>query len=152
MNYWLVLRLGILIGLTIITFEWMNLHVLYRQVRLDSYLGIMALVFAFGGIWLGKYFVKENKKVDSVSTSNLPMLSPMVEIPSSQSMLKELLSVRELEILKMISDGKTNKEIALLAYIELSTVKTHINNIYGKLSVKNRREAKDFYHQQYLKG
>ena len=48
---------------------------------------------------------------------------------------------RELRILELIVQGKTNKEIATDLFIELSTVKSHINKLYAKLQVKNRREA-----------
>ncbi|MBF8436073.1 response regulator transcription factor [Halanaerobiaceae bacterium Z-7014] len=53
----------------------------------------------------------------------------------------EILSEREIEILKKISEGKTNKEIAENLFITLNTVKWHTSNIYSKLSVKNRTEA-----------
>lgn len=53
----------------------------------------------------------------------------------------KLLSVREREVMQLIAEGKTNKQIAETLFIALSTVKTHINNIYKILEVKNRREA-----------
>ena len=49
---------------------------------------------------------------------------------------------QEEKILSLILDEKSNKEIASELYIELSTVKTHINKLYSKLGVKNRNEAK----------
>ncbi len=48
---------------------------------------------------------------------------------------------QELRILDLIKNGKTNKEIAGELFIEVSTVKSHINKLYAKLKVKNRREA-----------
>lgn len=48
---------------------------------------------------------------------------------------------QELKILAFIKEGKSNKEIASDLYIEVSTVKSHINKLYGKLNVKNRRQA-----------
>ncbi|MDN3593949.1 response regulator transcription factor [Zunongwangia endophytica] len=51
-----------------------------------------------------------------------------------------LLSSQEKKIKNLILDGKTNKEIAEALFISLSTVKTHISNIYSKLGVKNRKE------------
>ncbi len=52
-----------------------------------------------------------------------------------------ILSSRELEVLKAVTDGLTNKEIGEKLFISISTVKTHIINIYSKLGVKNRVEA-----------
>lgn len=50
------------------------------------------------------------------------------------------LSRQEENIQKLIVQGKTNKEIANELYISISTVKTHITNIYQKLKVANRQE------------
>lgn len=50
------------------------------------------------------------------------------------------LSRQEQNIQKLIVEGKTNKEIANELYISISTVKTHITNIYQKLKVANRQE------------
>lgn len=50
------------------------------------------------------------------------------------------LTKKEKEILDLILADKSNKEIAATLFIELSTVKTHINKIYSKLEVKSRKE------------
>jgi len=51
------------------------------------------------------------------------------------------LSIREREILGLIADGKSNKEIAHLLRIGAETVKTHIRNIFWKLGVEKRAQA-----------
>ncbi|MFT8352856.1 LuxR C-terminal-related transcriptional regulator [Clostridium saccharoperbutylacetonicum] len=53
----------------------------------------------------------------------------------------EVLSPREIEVLEALIDGLSNKEIGEKLFISISTVKTHIINIYSKLGVKNRVEA-----------
>ena len=55
------------------------------------------------------------------------------------SILEEL-SRQEKNIKNHIIDGKSNKEIAEELFISLSTVKTHITNIYHKLNISNRKE------------
>ncbi|MCB0104495.1 MAG: tetratricopeptide repeat protein, partial [Caldilineaceae bacterium] len=55
--------------------------------------------------------------------------------------LVEPLSPRELEVLRLIADGKSNAEIAQTLVIALSTVKSHINTIFGKLQVTSRTQA-----------
>ncbi|GAB4543486.1 MAG: LuxR C-terminal-related transcriptional regulator [Anaerolineae bacterium] len=57
------------------------------------------------------------------------------------SALVEPLSERELEVLRLMAAGLTNREIADELVIALSTVKTHINNIYRKLDVSRRTQA-----------
>jgi LuxR family maltose regulon positive regulatory protein len=57
------------------------------------------------------------------------------------SKLNEPLSPRELEVLRLIADGATNKEIANELVLTVNTVKRHISNIFGKLEVSNRAQA-----------
>ena len=51
------------------------------------------------------------------------------------------LTARELEVLKLISEGQTNQQIAESLVIEVGTVKNHVHNILDKLNVSSRREA-----------
>jgi ATP/maltotriose-dependent transcriptional regulator MalT len=53
----------------------------------------------------------------------------------------ELLTERELEILQLIAEGLSNQAIAERLIIALSTVKRHINNLFGKLAVQSRTQA-----------
>jgi LuxR family maltose regulon positive regulatory protein len=61
--------------------------------------------------------------------------------PTASSLLVESLSEREFEVLRLIVAGMSNREIAEILILEESTVKTHINNIYGKLDVHSRTRA-----------
>jgi ATP/maltotriose-dependent transcriptional regulator MalT len=51
------------------------------------------------------------------------------------------LSEREIEVLSLLAQGMSNREIAEQLYISTGTVKTHAHNIYNKLGVKNRTQA-----------
>lgn len=51
------------------------------------------------------------------------------------------LTARELEVLKLIGEGRTNQQIAENLVIEVGTVKNHVHNILDKLNVSSRREA-----------
>jgi LuxR family maltose regulon positive regulatory protein len=55
--------------------------------------------------------------------------------------LYEALSERELEVLNLVAKGYSNRQIAEALYVTLGTVKKHLNNIFGKLQVKNRTQA-----------
>ena len=48
---------------------------------------------------------------------------------------------KEKEVINLIAQGKSNREIAAELVIEEKTVKNYINNIYSKLQVKNRYEV-----------
>lgn len=60
---------------------------------------------------------------------------------SSDSALLNLLTERETEVLKSLTQGVNYKQISKLLFISESTVKTHINNIFTKLNVNDRTQA-----------
>ena len=60
---------------------------------------------------------------------------------SRQSQAPEILSEREIEVLRLMAKGDANKEIAAQLHITDSTVKTHISSIFQKLNAKDRTEA-----------
>jgi LuxR family maltose regulon positive regulatory protein len=61
--------------------------------------------------------------------------------PSVVQALIEPLTDRELEVLRLVAAGLSNREIARELVIAVSTVKTHINHIFGKLDVNSRTQA-----------
>lgn len=78
------------------------------------------------------------------------LLSKMVEpspatisraTPPPTQPLVEPLSERELEVLRLLSAGKSNQEIADELVLAVGTVKRHLNNIFGKMDVQNRTEC-----------
>jgi LuxR family maltose regulon positive regulatory protein len=69
--------------------------------------------------------------------------TPLVR-PDSQKKQTEFLTPlrpREIEVLKLVADGQTNKEIANKLHISLRTVKFHMTSIFTKLEVDNRMHA-----------
>ena len=69
------------------------------------------------------------------------MQQPRVQVPGDP--LSEL-SEREREILPLIAEGKTNREIALLLSLSEHTVKSYVSNILQKLRLARRAEAAAF--------
>ncbi len=64
-----------------------------------------------------------------------------VRAPEDPGALTEPLTEREAEVLKLIARGKANKQIARELFVAVSTVKTHVNNLYRKLNVSSRTQA-----------
>jgi LuxR family maltose regulon positive regulatory protein len=60
---------------------------------------------------------------------------------SSAAKPPEPFSERELEVLRLIASGKSNRRIAEDLYVSMGTVKTHINNLYRKLDTHSRTQA-----------
>jgi LuxR family maltose regulon positive regulatory protein len=61
--------------------------------------------------------------------------------PREPEPLLEPLSPRETEVMGLIAEGASNPQIAEQLYISVNTVKKHVTNIFGKLSVSRRTEA-----------
>ena len=55
--------------------------------------------------------------------------------------IRDLLSAREMEMMKLLATGMSNKEIADKLYLSLRTVKAHMSNIFTKMTVASRSEA-----------
>lgn len=60
---------------------------------------------------------------------------------AKQKQLNDLLTKRELEILKLVKNGKTNPEISTILGVTFPTIKNHLQNIMIKMRVNNRAEA-----------
>ena len=82
---------------------------------------------------------EKGDRVETPASSQKPTSSPISTLAGH--LLVEELSEREVEVLELIANGYSNKEIADTLYIALSTVKSHINNIYRKLDVSKRTQA-----------
>jgi len=94
--------------------------------------------------------ISELVRIIKCFSEGQPIVSPYLvnltlgleaEQKDSENMKGSCLTLREKEILKLITEGKRNKEISNSLCISLETVKSHTKNIYKKLKVKNRVEA-----------
>ncbi|GAB1824550.1 response regulator [Herbidospora sp. RD11066] len=56
------------------------------------------------------------------------------------------LTAREVEVLRLIAGGRSNAEIGAALFIAETTVKTHVNNAFAKIGVRNRTEAAGYAH------
>src|SRR5438067_4568999 len=63
------------------------------------------------------------------------------EESSAQSRRHTLLSKREEEVLRLVAEGLTNKEIAQRLFVTENTVKTHVTSLFNKLGVDSRAQA-----------
>ncbi|WP_166967483.1 helix-turn-helix domain-containing protein [Yeosuana marina] len=63
----------------------------------------------------------------------------------SAAFIKDQLTKQEQNILNLILEDKTNKEIADALFVSISTVKTHVNNIFKKLQAQSRDEVKSLF-------
>ena len=69
------------------------------------------------------------------------LLKRAMMTPVKENKAQELLSERESEILRLVTTGMSNKEIAEKLFLSQRTVKAHLTNIFNKLNVASRSEA-----------
>ena len=81
--------------------------------------------------------VNAARRILSDFSLNETMIS---RIPKKDGLIDPL-STRELEVLQLIGNGASNREIGQILHIALGTVKNHIKSIYNKLNVHNRTQA-----------
>jgi ATP/maltotriose-dependent transcriptional regulator MalT len=105
---------------------------LVLQHSVEIYGAIVAAVFAGLGIWLGGTITK---KKPEVVFRNGPFVLDEARVRELQ------LTPRELEILGLIAEGLSNKEIAERVFVSENTVKTHASRVFDKLGARRRTEA-----------
>jgi DNA-binding CsgD family transcriptional regulator/tetratricopeptide (TPR) repeat protein len=87
------------------------------------------------------HWLKANFPAPEVQEVGVATAVPVPPKPQLHQPLIDPLSERELEVLHLIAAGLKNREIADKLIVALSTVKSHVNNIYGKLGVSSRIQA-----------
>ncbi len=125
---------GVLIaGLKLIEYRW-----LVVEHSVEIYGGLVAAVFAGLGIWLG---LKLTRSRETVVVREVLVPAP-VNFVRDQVKVESLgITPRELEILELIAQGLSNKEIAARAFVSENTVKTHSSRVFDKLGARRRTQA-----------
>lgn len=78
---------------------------------------------------------------------NIILSKKLKHAKSNSPSLESVLTSQEKKVLDLILQNKTNKEIASQIFVSVSTVKTHINNLYKKLKVTSRDEVKSLFNR-----
>jgi len=133
-----ILIYGLCGGLLIVALKLIEYHFLVVEHSIEIYGGLIALIFAGLGIWLG---LKLTKKKETVVTKEVPV-EVFQTFAVNETCLRELgITRREREILELIAEGLSNREIAEKLFVSENTVKTHSSRLFDKLSAKRRTQA-----------
>ncbi|MFS0785684.1 response regulator transcription factor [Shouchella sp. 1P09AA] len=90
------------------------------------------------------------KTAQGMSVLDEKVQTQMISAFQTDEPLHHTLTNREKEILKWMSEGKTNQQIAEQLFITIKTVKTHVSHILSKLDVADRTQAVVYAYQQEL--
>ena len=120
--------------------KWLELRFIIFDHSFEVYVGFIAVIFTALGIWLALKLSKP--KIETVVLEKEVYINRNESFVLDTSLVARLeLSKRELEILDLLAQGHSNQEIAAKLFVSLSTVKTHIQNLFEKLDVKRRTQA-----------
>lgn len=125
---------GVLIaGLKLIEYRW-----LVVEHSVEIYGGLIAAVFAGVGIWLG---LKLTRHRETVVVREVLVPAPVTFVRDQDKLASLGITPRELEILELIAEGLSNREIAERVHVSENTVKTHSSRVFDKLGARRRTQA-----------
>ncbi len=101
-----------------------------RDLSLEFYLGLVAILFIVLGVWVGRRLTR------------VKVINAKSEFTVDDAEMKRLgITKREYEVLGLIAQGLSNKEIADRLFVSTSTIKTHTSNLFLKLDASRRTQA-----------
>ena len=131
---------SICLALLLFLLKWLELRFIIFDYSFEIYIGFISVIFTALGVWLALKLSKP--KIETVVVEKEVYVNRNENFVLDTILVARLeLSKRELEILGLLAQGYSNQEIAAKLFISLSTVKTHIQNLFEKLAVKRRIQA-----------
>lgn len=127
-------------GVLLLALRLAEFHYAFVSHSIEIYAAIVAVVFAGLGIWLGGTLTRKKPEVIVREVPvEVPVFGPFV---LNEAKVAELqITPRELEILGLVAQGLSNKEIAERVFVSENTVKTHVSRVFDKLGARRRTEA-----------
>lgn len=127
MTFRLILLYAGALAIGAFALQWLEYQYLTRVFASEIYLLLIAALFTALGAW---------------AALKLARPKAAVAFTRNDAAIKSLgLSAREFEVLELLADGQSNKEIARSLDVSPNTVKTHLANLYGKLEASSRLQA-----------
>jgi len=108
--------------------QWLEYQFLVRSFSAEIYIAAIALTFTALGVWVG-YRLTTRRTQGPPFEQNRQALDSLG------------ISERECEVLELLAEGHSNREIADSLYVSPNTVKTHLASLYGKLEASRRTQA-----------
>ena len=133
-----VVLLGLVGGVLIAMLRWSEYQFLVVEHSLEIYGALVAVIFAGFGIWLG---IKLTTPRERVVVREVPVVAAAAFAVDQPRVDALGITPRELEILALIAEGLSNREIAERLFVSENTVKTHCSRAFDKLGARRRTQA-----------
>ncbi|MEQ1585377.1 MAG: response regulator transcription factor [Cyclobacteriaceae bacterium] len=135
-----IILYGLFMAILVFILKWLQWKYLITDNSSDIYIGLIAVFFTLLGTWIATQLAKP--KIQTVIVEKEVYLTRPGEVAINETELKNLnLTTREYEVLQLLTQGYTNAEVAEKLFLSLSTIKTHVSNLFVKMDVKNRTQA-----------
>lgn len=133
-------------GLVVAALRLADYRLLVVEHSMALYGAVIAALFAAIGIWLGRGDRRERVVTREVTVEvAVPVPGPVPSGPGFEPDLARAaalqITARELEVLGLVADGLSNREMADRLCISENTVKTHCSRVFDKLGAGRRTEA-----------
>lgn len=139
-DYRHIILYGLILATLVFALKWLQWKFLIVDNAIDIYVGLIAVFFTVLGIWVATQLVKP--KVKTVIVEKEILVTQTEEFIINETELKKLnLNNREYEVLQLLAKGHSNADIATNLFLTVSTIKTHVSNLYFKMDVKSRTQA-----------
>jgi NarL family two-component system response regulator LiaR len=139
-----VLIFGIVGGVLIATLQYTQYRFIVIEHSLELYGAIVAVLFATFGIWLGLRITRRRETIvvrEVLVPASGPSGAATAFAPDTARQQSLGITARELEILNLIAQGLSNREIAAQLFVSENTVKTHCSRAFDKLGAARRTQA-----------
>jgi ATP/maltotriose-dependent transcriptional regulator MalT len=140
-----VLIYGLVGGVLIAALNLIEYRYLVIEHSVEIYGGLIAAVFSAFGIWLGLRITARRRPAEAEASAETTEVARTVSgqpFLADEKRREELrITPRELEILNLIAQGMSNREIADRLFVSENTVKTHSSRVFDKLGAKRRTQA-----------
>ena len=125
-----ILLYGISLAALTLVLKFVEYRFFVRDLSLEAYLGVVAVLFSGLGIWAGLRLTRRKVVIAAPDFT-----------PDDEERQRLGISRREYEVLELIAQGLSNREIADKLFVSLNTVKTHSSHLFMKLDARRRTEA-----------
>ena len=135
-------------GLLIASMQLMEYRFLIVDRSFATYATIVAAAFAVIGVALGYRLTRKEIVVKHVE---VPVVVPAAPFVADHARIETLgITPRELEVLQLIAEGLSTKEMADRLFVSESTIKTHTSRVFDKLGANRRTQAVQFAKSQRI--